>query len=353
MRPTLFSADVLRRFLRKNRIATLRQLKDLLGTEADITVFRKLKELSYRTSYSHRGSFYTLDEIATFDERGLWSFDSVWFSRHGTLVATAEERVTQSEAGYFAFELEDVLHVPVKEPLLQLVAQGRIARQPISGLYLYCASQPRTRQQQLRARQSLPDQAAATSVGIAASSVSDELRAAMSCSPACRKWWLREGRRRYPQSSHILILADTGGSNGAQRGAWKQEIQRQLCDGLGLSVTLSHYPSGASKWNPIEHRLFSQISRNWAAEPLDSYEKALKFIRTTTTTTGLKVTAQLDTTYYPTGVKPSKAELKQISIHKKRVLPKWNYTISLLSGYKSNRISCLVFSGRSVWERPS
>jgi hypothetical protein len=179
MRPTLFSADVLRRFLRKNRVSTLRQLKDLLGTEADITVFRKLKELSYCTSYSHRGSFYTLDEIATFDERGLWSFDSVWFSRHGTLVATAEEHVTQSEAGYFASELEDVLHVPVKEPLLQLVAQGRIARQPISGLYLYCASQPRARQQQLRARQSLPDQAAAASVGIPAGSVSDELRAAI------------------------------------------------------------------------------------------------------------------------------------------------------------------------------
>jgi hypothetical protein len=143
-----------------------------------------------------------------------------------------------------------------------------------------------------------------------------------------RKWWLREGRRRYPQSRHILILADAGGSNGAQRGAWKQEIQRQLCDGLGLSVTLCHYPSGASQWNPIEHRLFSQISRNWAAEPLDSYEKALKFIRTTTTTTGLKVTAQLDTTHYPTGVKHSKAQLSQLSIRPKRVLPKWNYTIS-------------------------
>ena len=90
MRPTVFSASLLRQFLRKNRIATLPQLKGLLGTEADITVFRKLKELSYRTSYSHRGSFYTLDEIAAFDERGLWSFDSVWFSRHGTLVATAE-----------------------------------------------------------------------------------------------------------------------------------------------------------------------------------------------------------------------------------------------------------------------
>src|SRR5450755_564467 len=148
---------------------------------------------------------------------------------------------------------------------------------------------------------------------------------AVSC---LRKWWQTEGRKRYPHSSHILILADTGGSNGARRGAWKQEIQRQLCDGLGLRVTVSHYPSGASKWNPIEHRLFSQISRNWAAEPLDSYEKALKFIRTTTTTTGLKVTARLDTTYYPTGVKVSKQDLAQLSIRQKRILPKWNYTIS-------------------------
>jgi hypothetical protein len=148
---------------------------------------------------------------------------------------------------------------------------------------------------------------------------------AVSC---LRRWWQIEGHKRYPQSRHILILADTGGSNGAQRGAWKQELQRQLCDGLGLRVTVSHYPSGASKWNPIEHRLFSQISRNWEAEPLDSYEKALKFIRTTTTTTGLKVTARLDTTYYPTGVKVSKRDLAQLSIRQKRVLPKWNYTIS-------------------------
>jgi hypothetical protein len=177
MRPAVFSADVLRRFLRRNRVATLAQLKQLLGTEADITVFRKLKELSYRTSYSHRGSFYTLDEIATFDEHGLWSFDSVWFSRHGTLVATAEDRVTQSEAGYFASELEGILHVPVKEPLLQLVAQGRIARQSVSGLYLYCAGDPRTRRQQLRARQS-PDLAAAPA-GIPSGRGSDELRAAI------------------------------------------------------------------------------------------------------------------------------------------------------------------------------
>jgi len=178
MRPAVFSADVLRQFLRRKRIATLPQLKQLLGTEASITVFRKLRELSYRSSYSHRGSFYTLDEIATFDEQGLWSFDSVWFSRHGTLVATTEDRVTQSEAGYFASELEDILHVPVKEPLLQLVAQGRIARQSLSGLYLYCAGSPRSRQQQLDARHALLDQAA-VSAGIPPGIVSDELRAAI------------------------------------------------------------------------------------------------------------------------------------------------------------------------------
>jgi hypothetical protein len=178
MRPTVFSAHVLRRFLRKKRIATLPQLKQLLGTDADITVFRKLKELSYRTSYSHRGSFYTLDEITRFDEQGLWSFDSVWFSHHGTLVATAEDSVTQSPAGYFASELEDILHVPVKEPLLHLVAQGRVSRQTVSGLYLYCAANSQTRQQQLRARQVLLDQAA-VSAGSTPSNVSDELRAAI------------------------------------------------------------------------------------------------------------------------------------------------------------------------------
>src|SRR5260370_8283152 len=101
MRPTVFSAAVLLQFLRKNRIATLPQLKRVLGTEADITVFRKLKELSYRTSYSHRGSFYTLDEIAAFDERGVWSFNSVWFSLHGTLVATPDPSFTPPPPAHF------------------------------------------------------------------------------------------------------------------------------------------------------------------------------------------------------------------------------------------------------------
>ena len=175
MRPTVYSADLIRRFLLKHRMASLPQLKQLLGADADITVFRKLKELSYRTSYSHRGSFYTLDEVASFDERGLWSCDSVWFSRQGTLVATAEVCVTQSPAGYFAAELEEMLHVPVKEPLLQLANQDRITRQTAAGLYLYCASDSRTWQRQLQTRKALLESAAATS----AEAPSDELRAAI------------------------------------------------------------------------------------------------------------------------------------------------------------------------------
>jgi hypothetical protein len=176
MRPSIFSADVLRTFLRRKRIATLPQLKEVLGTQADITVFRKLRELSYRTSYSHRGCFYTLEEIADFDEHGLWSFDSVWFSRYGTLVATAEVCVTQAPAGYFTSELQDRLHVPVKEPLWQLVQQGRIARQTVSDLYLYCAQQRETRQRQLLARQRLVQQ---PRVDPASAHAPKELRAAI------------------------------------------------------------------------------------------------------------------------------------------------------------------------------
>lgn len=175
MRPTVYSADSIRRFLLKNRAASLPQLKQVLGAGADITVFRKLKELSYLTSYSHRGSFYTLDEVANFDDHGLWSCGPVWFSRHGTLVATAEACVTQSPAGYFVAELEEILHVPVKEPLLHLVNQDRITRQTAGGVYLYCALDSRTCQRQLQARKALLESAAATSP----EAPSDELRAAI------------------------------------------------------------------------------------------------------------------------------------------------------------------------------
>jgi hypothetical protein len=155
----------------------LPQLKQLLGTEADITVFRKLKELSYRTSYSHRGRFYTLAEIADFDEQGLWSFDSAWFSRYGTLVATVETFVTQAPAGYFASELENLLHVPVQEPLWQLVQQSKITRQTVSGLYLYCAQNRAVRQRPWRARSQ--QRLEQSTSGLPPAHSSDELQAAM------------------------------------------------------------------------------------------------------------------------------------------------------------------------------
>ena len=123
-------------------------------------------------------------------------------------------------------------------------------------------------------------------------------------------------------------MADSGGSNSCTSWAWKTEIQAQLCNAFGITVTIAHYPTGASKWNPIEHRLFSEISKNWAAEPLDSYEKMLKFIRTTTTRTGLVVTAYLDRKDYPTGLKPDRRLISALRLKHNNTLPRWNYTIS-------------------------
>jgi hypothetical protein len=142
------------------------------------------------------------------------------------------------------------------------------------------------------------------------------------------RWWRQEGCRRYPNAKHLLILADTGGSNSATRGAWKDQLQQHLCDRLGLTVTVAHYPAGASKYNPIERRLFSQLSKNWAAEPLTDYAKILGLIRKTTTTTGLRVRACLDTKNYPLKVKPSAQRLRELRITRHTTLPKWNYTIA-------------------------
>jgi hypothetical protein len=159
MRLTTFSAGVLRRFLRRNQIADLPQLKQALGTTVDVTVFRKLKQLDHLTSYSDRGRYYALREIAHFDADGLWSCQSVWFSRYGTLLSTAESFVNQSSAGCFAGELAEVLHVEAQDALLQLVRQGRIARQPVSNLYLYTSISSEVRRRQLLERhtaQSVP-----------------------------------------------------------------------------------------------------------------------------------------------------------------------------------------------------
>lgn len=178
MRTESFHSDDLVRVLRRRQIATMPELKQALGTQVDMTVFRKLRQLAYRTSYSHRGSYYTLDETARFDETGLWSFRSVWFSRHGTLLATAEAFVEGSQAGYCVEELDHLLHVGTQEPLLRLVQHQRIAREPVSGLYLYCSIDPALRRRQLLARHVRQTEPRLVSSLAAAEAVPDELKTA-------------------------------------------------------------------------------------------------------------------------------------------------------------------------------
>jgi len=117
------------------------------------------------------------------------------------------------------------------------------------------------------------------------------------------KWWRYEGQRRYGCVNRIAILADAGGSNSPTCRAWKYGLHRNLCQRHGLTVTVAHYPSGTSKWNPIEHRLFSEITKNWAGHPLNSYETILHYIRTTRTTTGLRLRAHLVRKQYEKGIK--------------------------------------------------
>ena len=142
------------------------------------------------------------------------------------------------------------------------------------------------------------------------------------------RWWSQQGAIRYAGVRQLLLLADTGGSNGYRYRAWKTELQSQIADSLGIAVTVAHYPTGASKRNPIEHRLFSEISKNWAAEPLDSYEKMLGFIQSTKTKKGLAISVQLDRTIYLTGIKPTPQQLADLQIKPAAILPRWNYTIS-------------------------
>jgi len=142
-----------------------------------------------------------------------------------------------------------------------------------------------------------------------------------------RQWWLRDGRHRYGEASRLLILADNGGSNGANTSLWKHALQEKLVEPFGLYITVCHYPTGASKWNPIEHRLFSEISKQWAGQPLADYPTIVRLIRQTRTNAGLRVRCSLDTRPYPKGVTLAPEQLAAISLHRHAVLPKWNYTL--------------------------
>jgi len=144
---------------------------------------------------------------------------------------------------------------------------------------------------------------------------------------AIAMWWEREGQSAFHGADKILVLADAGGSNGYRPRLWKQRLQQQLADRLGLEVTVCHYPTGASKWNPIEHRLFGPISINWAGKPLRSFETMLAYMRGTTTETGLKVKASVLDGHYEKGAKVSDEQMEALNLERHDVCPNWNYTI--------------------------
>ena len=139
-------------------------------------------------------------------------------------------------------------------------------------------------------------------------------------------WWHKSGRSSYPGVRLLLITADAGGSNGWRLRLWKLELQK-LADKTGLTISVCHFPPGTSKWNKVEHRLFSFISSNWRGRPLLDYETIVKLIAHTTTVKGLKVTCRLDRRKYPTGRKVTDEEIKQVNLKKNTFHGEWNYTI--------------------------
>lgn len=141
-----------------------------------------------------------------------------------------------------------------------------------------------------------------------------------------RGWWRFEGRRLYPKARNIVITADGGGSNGSRLRLWKLELQK-LSDETGISLSVCHFPPGTSKWNKIEHRMFSFISSNWRGEPLRDYETIVNLISRTTTAKGLKVTCRLDRRKYPTGRKVSDEEMKKLNLERNKFHGDWNYVI--------------------------
>ena len=163
--------------LKRKRVATMEELRAALGTDVRMTIYRRLKELGYRTSYSHGGRYYALKETVNFDDLGLWSARSVWFSKHGTLMTTLERCVSDSQRGHFASELEPLLHVGVKESLLRLVQKGRISRERVSHAYLYCSQSDTIRKRQLAAR--AVELGGALDSLVTADQVSNEIKAAV------------------------------------------------------------------------------------------------------------------------------------------------------------------------------
>ncbi len=149
------------------------------------------------------------------------------------------------------------------------------------------------------------------------------------------RWWKDEALHHYPKARELLILADGGGCNGCQTRAWKFNLQKNFCDRFGLSVTVCHYPTGCSKWNPVEHRLFSYISINWAGKPMKTLEMMLGYIRGTTTVTGLKVKSFSDKHVYARGQEVTHEQQDRMKLAFHSICPQWNYTLHPADAFNS------------------
>jgi hypothetical protein len=172
-----YHLQALKQFFDRHKIATLDQLREALGNPARCTVFRKLGDLQYLSSYSHRGKYYTLKSIARFSEQGLWNFHSVWFSRFGNLLQTAQAFVHHSDAGYSAAELKDILQVKTKHALTQLVRDGRLERETFDSVYVYLSAQKDVASRQIEARKALLQQSPASLIVSNPDLATDEAKA--------------------------------------------------------------------------------------------------------------------------------------------------------------------------------
>ncbi len=158
-------------------------------------------------------------------------------------------------------------------------------------------------------------------------SVGDDHDTAAFAVNAIRRWWQTMGRDRYPHATRLLVTADAGGSNGYRNRLWKVELAR-LAEETGLSITVCHYPPGTSKWNKVEHRMFSFITKNWRGKPLTSYQVIVELVAATTTETGLRILAEWDQGYYPTGTEISNATVAALPLSGHDWHPDWNYDLT-------------------------
>ena len=236
MNTAKYHLQTIRQFFDQNKIATLDQLREALGNPARCTVFSKLGDLQYLSSYSHRGKYYTLKSIARFSKQGLWSFESVWFSRFGNLLQTAEAFVHHSDAGYSATELKGILQVKTKHALTQLVREARLVRESFDSVYVYLSARKEVASRQIEARKALLNQSPASLIVANPDLATDEAKAllVLFCS------MLNEKQRRLYAGLESLKLGHGGDAHiGSILGIDPHTVAKGRKELMGADLTAS------------------------------------------------------------------------------------------------------------------